>query len=156
MSWQKNSAATDIFLDESVSCTRQPSLLPFVSTESCGVYKGSLVSISRLVSSANDDFPLFLSSSLSPWKTPRIYATSSWFGKNPLSSLEYHLLGLLLETARIEPRGGAGLAYLNASEHELAFLRPTKLISSSQAKGDEEYWNVGGRFIASTADSVSI
>lgn len=59
MSWQKNSAATDIFLDESVSCTRQPSLLPFVSTESCDVYKGSLVSISRLVSSANDEFPPF-------------------------------------------------------------------------------------------------
>lgn len=77
VSWQKNSAATDIFLDESVSCTRQPSLLPFVSTESCGVYKGSLVSISRLVSSANDEFPPFPSSSLSPWKAPRIYATSS-------------------------------------------------------------------------------
>lgn len=105
---------------------------------------GSLVSISRLVSSANDEFvtrraipPFSLLIPLAESSTNLRYVLV--IRKNPLSSLEYHLLGLLLETTRIEPRRGAGFAYLNASEHELAFLRSTKLISSSQAKGDEEY-----------------
>lgn len=142
MSWKNSAAQVDIFLDIP-SCTRQPPLLPFVSTELRCLYGISCLRISprfvgkrRVCDEANYS-PFSLLIPLAESSTNLRYVLV--IRKNPLSSLEYHLLGLLLETARIEPRRGAGFAYLNASEHELAFLRSTKLISSSQAKGDEEY-----------------
>lgn len=89
---------------------------------SCGVYRDLLspylASFRRQTTFVTRPaIPPFPFSPLSLWKAPRIYAYILVIRKNPLSSPEYHLLGLLLETARIEPfcgEEGRRLAYLNA------------------------------------------